>query len=151
MIHEFLEDHLGPRLPHCKFEYPIKTTVDGVEFVGRVDCYDPVNGAIIDWKSRASFYKHNPPVQRHLDQLLVYMNALDVQYGQVIYVSKKDLEIRPWPEKDYFEFDEERFEYIVEKAKRVREASQDGVPTDTESIPFDSCGCWVCNNERLTI
>lgn len=151
MIHEFLEEQLDPRLPHCLFEIPVKTTVDDITFVGRADCYDPVNGAVIDWKSRASFYKHNPPVQRHLDQLLVYMHALDAEYGQVIYISKKDLEIRPWPEDGYFEFDPERFDHLIEKAKAIRDAAEDGVPTTTDAIPFEQCGCWVCNNEHLTI
>jgi CRISPR-associated exonuclease Cas4 len=151
MIHEFIEEQLGPRLIHCKFEIPVKATVDGIQFVGRADCYDPVNAVVCDVKSRHGWYKFNPPIQRHLDQLLVYMYALDAQYGQVVYVSKKDLEVRTWPKDGYFEFDQERFDHLVEKAKTIRDSAEDGVPTDADDIPFEQCGCWVCDNEKLTI
>jgi CRISPR-associated exonuclease Cas4 len=69
----------------------------------------------------------------------------------VVYVSKKDLEIRTWPEDNYFEFDQERFDHLVEKAKTIRDSAEDGVPSDADDIPFDQCGCWVCDNENLTI
>lgn len=151
MIHEFIEEQLGSRLPHCKFEIPINTAIDGIEFVGRADCYDPISGAVLDVKSRHGWYKFSPPTQRHIDQLLVYMDALDAQCGQVVYVSKKDLEVRTWPEDNYFEFDQERFDHLVEKAKTIRDSAKAGVPTKADDIPFAPCGCWVCDNETLAI
>jgi len=150
LIHEFLEGHLAGQFPHAEFEREIALKVDGVEFVGQTDCYDPDANVVYDFKTRASWYNFDPPTQRHLDQIYVYMAALDAEYGQVVYLSKGDLEIRTWPEDGFFEFDQERFDDLVAKAQRIRDAVEEhGVAQAVREVPFQRCGCYFCDNELL--
>lgn len=149
LIHEFIETYVGEHID-AEFEKPVELETDGVRFVGHTDCYDPAANAVTDFKSRNGWYNFDPPVDRHLDQIHVYMAATGAEYGQVVYVSKSDMEVRTWPEDGYFEFDESRFEAIVERAKRVRDAIEtDGVASSPEEIPLEKCGCFMCNTETL--
>jgi hypothetical protein len=152
LIHEFLEDHLAEQFSHAEFEKEIALDVDGVEFVGRTDCYDPEANAVYDFKTRASWYNFDPPTQRHLDQMYVYMAALDAEYGQVVYLSKSDLEVRTWPEDGFFEFSEERFDELVAKARRIALVIEEqGIADSVEDVPFDRCGCYFCQEEELDV
>jgi hypothetical protein len=152
LIHEFLEDHLAEQFSHAEFEKEIALDFDGVEFVGRTDCYDPEANAVYDFKTRASWYNFDPPTQRHLDQMYVYMAALDAEYGQVVYLSKSDLEVRTWPEDGFFEFSEERFDFLVAKARRIALVIEEqGIADSVEDVPFDRCGCYFCQEEELDV
>jgi len=152
LIHEFLEDLLAEQFSHAEFEKEIALDVDGVEFVGRTDCYDPEANAVYDFKTRASWYNFDPPTQRHLDQMYVYMAALDAEYGQVVYLSKSDLEVRTWPEDGFFEFSEERFDELVAKARRIALVIEEqGIADSVEDVPFDRCGCYFCQEEELDV
>lgn len=157
LIHEFLEERLARHVRRAQFERPVETEVDGVRFVGRADCFDPYAGTVYDFKTRASWYNFDPPVGRHLDQLHVYMAALGAEHGaadrgQVVYLSKSDLEVRTWPEDGVFEFDQERFDRLVAKAQEVRDAvDEHGVAQHAEEIPFEPCGCYFCREESLAI
>ncbi|AEH39512.1 PD-(D/E)XK nuclease family protein [Halopiger xanaduensis] len=151
LIHEFIEENVGPQLADAEFEKEISLERDGVRFVGHTDCYDPAANAIYDFKSRNGWYRFDPPKERHLDQIHVYMAATGAEYGQVVYVNKGDLEVRTWPEDGLFEFDPDRFAAIVEKARRVRDAiDEHGFATCESEVPFDKCGCFLCGNETLT-
>ena len=152
LIHEFLEDYLADQFPHADFEREISLETDGIEFVGRTDCYDPETNAVYDFKTRASWYNFDPPTQRHLDQMYVYMAALDAEYGQVVYLSKGDLEVRTWPEDGFFEFSEERFNELIAKARRIALVLEEqGIADSVEDIPFDRCGCYFCQEEVLNV
>ena len=49
-----------------------------------------------------------------------------------------------------FAFDAERFETIVGKAQRIRNAiARDGIAERVEEIPFERCGCYLCREEML--
>ena len=152
MIHEFIEEYVGTRVPRAEFEHPVEHTVGDITITGTCDCYDPETDSIADFKSRNGWYRFDPPSQRHVDQLLVYMAALDAQYGQVVYVSKGDMEVRTWPEDGLFEFDGERYDKIVAKAERIRDAIEsEGIPESADDIPFEKCedDCFICSNETL--
>lgn len=98
-------------------------------------------------------YNHDPPVDRHVDQLHAYMAALDADYGQVVYVNKADQEIRPWPDGAPFTFDEQRWEEILARCHRVRDTLYDhGVPTTEEELDamFEPCDEFFCGSEDLT-
>lgn len=152
LIHEFMENVVGAdHLPdHVALEQAVEHEVDGIKFVGHADCYDPKQGVVYDYKSRGGWYNFDPPTQRHTDQLLVYMDALGARDGRVVYISKKDLEVRPWPEDGTFAFDAERLAELVTKAKEIRDAIvTNGIATDESEIPFDKCGCYFCGEESL--
>jgi len=150
LIHEFLEERLAAQLPNAAFERGVEHEARGITFTGRADCYDPDAGAVYDFKTRKSWYNFDPPVQRHLDQVYVYMAALGVDRGQIVYLSKGDLEVRTYPEEGFFAFDEDRFGTLVEKASRIQHAiATEGLPAGPEEIPFEPCDCFFCSQETL--
>jgi CRISPR-associated exonuclease Cas4 len=150
LIHEWLEAQLGDRLDHVAFEEPVETQVGDLTFLGHADAVDRENNVVYDFKTRGSWYRFNPPVQRHLDQLYVYMHALGFDDAQVVYLSKQDMDVKTWPEHGTFRFDDDRFETLVSKAREIRDAlDADGVATTPDDVPFEPCGCFVCENESL--
>ena len=153
-IHRFMEEEVSEELPnHLVFEIPIKPVVeDGVKFVGTADCVDVAEGVVYDFKSRASWYRFNPPTQRHLDQLHIYMKALGLKEARVVYINKTSLEVKTYPEEGTFEFDPVRYEELVEKAREVRDSiDKFGVAESEEEIDelFPKCGCFICNVKDL--
>ncbi len=152
LIHEFIEEYVGPQFPTAEFEKPVELERDGVRFIGHADCFDPERNAIMDFKSRNGWYRFDPPSDRHLDQIHVYMAATGAEFGQIVYVSKGDLEVRTWPEDGLFVFDPDRFDAILERAQAIRDAIDTHGVADCEAdIPFDTCGCYICRNESLTL
>lgn len=150
LIHEWLETNLGDQLSNVEFEKPVETTHGDITFIGHADAVDHANDVVYDFKTRASWYRFDPPTQRHLDQLYVYMNALGFDEAQVVYLSKKNMEVRTWPENGTFQSDSDRYGDLVAKAERIRdELAADGVATHESEIPFDTCGCYICENETL--
>lgn len=153
MIHEFVENEASDHLPdRLEFETPIENEMDGIRFVGHADCYDPEHNVCYDFKSRNGWYNFDPPTQRHLDQMYIYMAALGAREGQVVYISKADpTDLRPYPDGGTFEYDGERVAELVTKAKEIRdEILRNGIATSADEIPFEKCGCWVCDNENLS-
>ena len=153
-VHSFMEDEVFEELPrHLVFEKPIRPLeIDGVKFVGTADCIDMENGVIYDFKSRGGWYRFNPPTQRHLDQLHIYMKATGIHEAQVVYISKKDFEVRTWPEDGTFEFDEERFQELVEKAKTVMDLIEEhGVAESEDELDdiVEKCDSFICKKEGL--
>lgn len=150
LIHEWIEDHVAPNLPDLEFEKPVHAEVGGITITGHADAVDPENSVVYDFKSRASWYRFDPPTPRHVNQLQLYMAATGMDYGRVVYVSKKDLEVRPWPEDSAFERDADRVDELFEKAREIRDhVEAEGPATSTSEIPFGKCGCFVCRNESL--
>lgn len=141
MIHEEIQGMLCRQTDidyRDAIETEVEFTEDGLTFVGHADVYDSKSDIVYDIKSRANWYNFDPPTDRHLDQLHTYMRGLDAQYGQVIYVSKKDLEVRTWPEAAPFTFDDSRWDTIKQRCRRVRDAIIDGgYPTSEDEIPFE--------------
>jgi hypothetical protein len=150
LIHEFLEEFLADHLPQAEFETEILDTRGQVQFVGQADCYDPERNAVYDFKTRNGWYNFDPPTQRHLDQLYIYMAALDADYGQVVYLSKGDMEVRTWPEDRLFKFDGDRYYWLVEKAHDIMAAiDENGIAKSPDEIPFERCECYFCSQETL--
>lgn len=148
IVHEWIERQFDSPLSPVRFEVPVKLEAPPVTIVGRADCYDPVTETVYDFKTRGGWYRFDPPKESHVDQLTLYMNALDASKGQVVYIDKKSLEVRTWPENGTFEFDEKRCYYLIEKAKRIGERlEREGTPESIDDVPFDRCDCWLCQWE----
>lgn len=161
MIHHWMETRIANELPNCQFEHSLDSTIDVVspvsrktiqlDFTGTCDCWDMENDAIYDFKTRSGWYSFSPPKQRHLDQILIYMEMSDVRKGQVVYISKKDMSIRTYPEDGFFEYDKQRTHELKMKCAKIAEKIvQRGYPQSRHDIPFDKCGCFFCNQETLT-
>jgi len=154
-IHEFMEEEVIPSLDvEAQREVAVEAELDGLTIVGHADLYEPSTSTVYDYKSRASWYRFNPPVDRHLDQVYLYMQALGATQGQIVYLAKSDLEVRTWPPKsagiNAFTLDPARVQDLIEKGKHIAATIIDeGYPTSEEEIPFEKCGCWLCKKESL--
>lgn len=145
MIHEFIQEALHDNaLEVITTEEPVEFAEDGLQFVGHADIVDWTTAeqtVVYDIKSRSNWYHFDPPVDRHVDQLTTYMRGLDAAHGQVVYVSKKDLEVRTWPENGPFQFDERRWKSIKQRCQDVKRAIvEQGYPTSEADIPFEKPG-----------
>ena len=143
LIHEYVQEALTGRdsIDWRDIEVPVEFEEDGLVFTGHADVYDETRDIVYDIKSRSNWYHFDPPVDRHLDQLHTYMRGLDADYGQVVYISKKDMEVRAWPEGAPFTFDESRWLDIKARCMRVRDALYEhGFPQSEAEIPFEKPG-----------
>jgi hypothetical protein len=162
-IHDWIQADILPKHP-TMHENEVSIEVDGLTITGHYDCFDPVEGIVYDFKSRDGWYRFNPPVSRHLQQLEVYMRALNLQdpRGLMVYVSKGDLGVETYPDHfgiseeredlneqgDLLQPSEERWNSIVEKVSKVHEYLEEhGFPTSEEEVnaAFKPCGdCVGC-------
>jgi hypothetical protein len=154
-IHEFMENEVIPDLDvETQREVAIEMEMDGLTIIGHADLYEPGTNTVYDYKSRANWYRFNPPIERHLDQIYLYMKALGASQGQIVYLAKSDLEVRTWPPEsagiDAFGPDPGRVQDLLEKGKHIAATIIDeGYPTSKEDIPFKKCDCWLCEKESL--
>lgn len=165
VIHEWLEEHLKESLREegitPLFEEKVEFEEDGLKFKGRADYYNPETGRVVDFKTRANWYNFEPPKAAHIDQVHAYMRGLDTDKAAILYIQKKDMELRQFPKyEDYFTFDEQRWENLKAKAKQVRDVVKERVENREEGdyvrgmndIPFPNCGeCYVCRHEKEII
>lgn len=167
LVHEWLEERMPELRDDVVMEVPIETTIDGIDFVGHSDCvqFTDEGQIVYDFKTKGSFYKYNGPRSSHLDQAQVYMNALEANQGQIVYLSKKRLfntdrdEEQHWSQTDRYwietapknglmHVDRGRLREATDRAREVAEAiERDGLPSGPSDIPFDRCGCWICDHE----
>lgn len=160
LIHEWLEYEFGGRIPGVELEIGVEqvyrdTVVEGsrgveaepITITGRADVYDAHADVVYDFKTRGGWYKFDPPSERHLDQLTLYMDALDAAAGQVVYINKKNLEVKTWPGGETFAFDPDRRDALVAKAVAIRDGlrEHDGTIETAADVPFEPCDCWLCN------
>jgi hypothetical protein len=128
---------------------------DPIRFRGRCNLYDPDEDIVYSLKARNGWYKFSPPIERHVDQLHIYMQGLNAERGKLVYVSKNDIEdIREWPtpsaDPPSIVFDESRYDGLVAKAKRIRDAVwTNRIAATTDEIPFPKCDCYFCGEESL--
>lgn len=156
LIQSYLEERVANRCPRLEVGASVQIDEEPLQLVGRCNLFDPKSGIAYALKTRNGWYKFAPPVERHLDQLHVYMRGLGVDKGQLVYISKNDLgEIRSWPpteeNRDSVTFDHDRYDKLVAKATKIRETVwTNGIATTPEDIPFPTCGCYFCRNEQLS-
>lgn len=149
LIHEWLEE-VAPvscllREEEFEKEYADPSGNGSVVVTGAVDAYDPANEIVYDYKTRGGWYRFDPPTERHVDQLMVYMGLTGATKGRLVYISRKDLSVNVWPEDRTIKFNEEHFETLLDKARRIRDAIRDEGPiSSVEQIPFQPCDCWLC-------
>lgn len=156
---ELVRDHvtrtLREAMPHLDVNPQVEYQCGPLRVVGRCSCYDPDAQRVYHVKPRNGWYKFHPPIERDIDQLHVYMAGLDARDGQLLYVSVADLaDVRTWPphsaDGTAIEFSRDRFDQIVTKAKTIhRLVVEDGIPTTSTAIPFETCGCYLCETEEL--
>lgn len=162
LIHSHLENNMPEFLDNVEFEKELEVTLYSenheneipIVLTGHCDCFDYKNNVVYDFKTRSGWYKFNPPSQRHIKQITTYMRMIKESgtyenlSGQVVYVSKKNMSVKCWPEDASFEYEHSVCNNLLQKARKVQSALlQEGFPTCESEIPFAKCGCWICNNE----
>lgn len=158
LVHEWLEDSLGERFAGVEFEKPLNETYraeiedeGSVEFgvTGHCDVYDSHENAVYDFKTRNGWYKFDPPNDRHLDQLTLYMDMVGAEKAQVVYLNKADLEVRTYPENGFFELDEQRLFKLLDRAATIKMELDrtESLPSSVDELPFGLCDCWLCGLE----
>lgn len=147
-----------------------------IRVVGRCDVFDPVNKVVFDVKSTGSIeYRNNIPGTRYhqdffaehdrhrdyVDQLQVYMAALGVEQGRIMYTHKLDLVPRYYPTNGVIDYDPDRLVEVMAKAQEItetlRQYTDDAGQVQAEQVMadghlFDTCGqdkCWGCQYEDL--
>lgn len=134
-------------------------TDTALTFTGHCDVYDPFEEAIYDFKTRKSWNGFDGASDPHKDQITTYMKMAGVEKAQLVYVVKsapwdeaEDI-IKTWPEDGFYEFDPDRWEDIRDRAYHVYvglsqfEDEHGRLPQDRSEVPFEPCGCWLCNSE----
>lgn len=155
LIQDYLEGQLGDHDSQLETKVSLQIEENPVRFIGRCNLYSPDEGVVYSLKVRNGWYNFSPPVDRHIDQLHIYMRGAGVDRGKLVYFSKNDIaDIQEWPTSNgqppYVEFDPERYKRLVAKANRIRDAVwTDGIATEPQEIPFEKCGCYFCQEESL--
>lgn len=172
LMHSFVEEQVGGWVEasdrNIRFEEQVSREFGDhrVKIVGNADVIDYDAGVVTDLKTRSDLrYYFDPPEQRHLDQVHLYMAATGCSEGRILYASRKDWELFRWPadddkeDRDTFEYDPDRVEHLIEtRAIPIRETLEnEGVATCEAEIPFDKCStdddhddyCWLCDRESL--
>lgn len=142
-----------------EYDVPDEPVTTMLRFTGHCDVFDPFHDAIYDFKTRKSWKGFDGASNAHKDQITTYMRMAGVERAQLVYVIKsapwdeeEDI-IKTWPEDGFYEFDGDRWEEIRERAERIhdglREFGQehDRLPETVDEVPFEPCGCWLCNSE----
>lgn len=156
-LHEFVVEKLMTARPALQVNERASYNTGHVRFIGRCTAVDPEQGVVYHLKSRNGWYRFHPPVERHITQLHAYMKLFGVEQGQLIYVSLADFtDLRTWPpgsdDQTFETFQPDRFQRIVEKAEAVhQELVRNGIATSPDEIPFEKCGCYLCESETLRL
>lgn len=94
LIHRFMQQDvaLGHIRKRVEFEKQVEFELDGVKFTGHVDCFD--GETVYDFKSSANAeVSAKYDNQGYIWQLNIYMAALGVTNGKLVYIDKRDLSV----------------------------------------------------------
>lgn len=149
MIHEWLEESFRDRLQGVEFEKELHRGYDGpITITGRCDVYDSHGDAVYDFKTRSGWYRFDPPNDAHLDQVALYADMVGADHAQVVYVSKKTLEVKTWPEDGLWTPSQTRVSGLLNKAREMAEVLEEtGTPGTKANVPFEPCDCWLCDRD----
>lgn len=114
----------------------------GIYFEGTYDFFD--HTFLYDFKSTSNInYCISTPSDLHKDQLIVYMAALGIEKGFIVYIDKRNLNSK----QHLVDFDRQRLIKIFKKASKVYKAYIDWKSNGRGEIPFKKCGCNFCHME----
>lgn len=156
LIHEFMENEASEFIPDdAQPEEPMpEIEQGGVTLVGTADVVDHENEVIYDFKTRANWYQFDRPIQRHIDQLQVYMEAFGFDKAKVVYISKSDMEVKTFPEEEgeFIDRDRSRFFELLAKVMDVYSYLQEnGGVRSIEKVNelYKPCDNFWCGDEDV--
>ena len=102
---------------------------------------------IYDFKSTSFLSTKEYPPDYHLDQVLIYCAATGSKYWSLVYIAKNNMESL----QHYGSFDatsEGRVRVLFDKCQDVYQKFLNWKQHGGD-IPFQKCGCYFCQNEKL--
>lgn len=147
LLHEWIEIDIQDK---GLLEQDVKIQIEdpeinphGIYFEGTYDFFD--HTFLYDFKSTSNLnYCINTPSDLHKDQLIVYMAALGIEKGFIVYIDKRNLKAK----QHLVDFDKQRLIKIFKKASKVYQAYMDWKNNGRGEIPFKKCGCNFCHLEE---
>ena len=141
LTHEWLQKNI---YSDGQNEVPIKWTEGDIIFSGRVDCRYP--DRVLEFKSIGKLdYVRKKPKDEHVEQLNMYLHAMKIERGVVIYITKNELEV---VEHEIL-YNPKLYKKTVAKFKRLYWYTSKGVEPK-----ITKCGspwsCEYCKKEKET-
>jgi len=131
IIHEFIKNVLkkSENIKLVENEGEFTLSFKDLKIKGRFDNIIIIQGynekIVIEVKSIKSFSKFNKkkwkweevklPYKEHIDQLILYLHALNIKLGAIVYVSKMDLQTKTFLVK----YDFEKFIFLLDRIVRL--------------------------------
>ena len=143
IIHNFIQGRLG-QIGEIEFPVELKDSKFKVYFNGLCDFFD--GKFVYDFKSTANIsYNNKKPNDYHIPQILIYCKALNAKGASLVYIDKRNLEIRQFN----IDYDAKAEQIIIETFQKCEEVYEKLKDWDGVKIPFPKCGCWGCMEEKL--
>ena len=143
LLHEWIQENLETEDIEGRVEY----THDGVVLTGHYDLIFTFGEerVIADIKTTTQFAAKYLPNPHHIDQLTLYMGVLGISHGALIYVfrDKGNLVVHD------VEFDRSRFEQLLQRAKSIQEAEDQGILLPTIIPGRGGFPCSYCEWEEI--
>ena len=143
LFHNYIEENADVDVD---FEKEFEFEEDGLVIRGRADAVG--EDAIYDFKSINGMQYVDDAAHRNRAQLNVYMKAFGVDKGKLVFIDKGKMYVK---EKSY-EYSQDVYDSTMKKYHKVQKAlDKHGVVDDPDDVPFEKCGCYLCNVETLEI
>lgn len=139
LIHAWLRNRPGSG--KCEFELEVNLELDGICFHGFADAFD--GGTVYEFKSTSDISKvaQFGAFEPHVRQLTIYLKALNIQKGELVYISKSkvnDVLQIPLP------YSEQKMQEVLTFCKSVVKAIEKH--RKTKELP-PKCNCIDCKFE----
>lgn len=142
LVHEWLQSKI---FPDAKSEVPVQWSDGEIKFRGRLDGLTADN-VILEFKSIAKIdYVKDKPKPEHVAQLNMYLHAMGLPYGIIIYVSKNEMEV---VEHEIQYSNNLYIETIEDFRKEYKYRVEDKEPKPSKCI--SPWSCEYCKNEWAT-
>jgi len=136
LVHEYIQAHLS-----AKAEEEVRID-QGVLLTGHYDLLLTIDDmqVVCDIKTSKEYARNYLPVQGHLDQIMLYMGALSVSNGVLLYIMRDTGDIVPID----IEFDEEHYDRLIERFKMIQKSEDDRILLPTFSPQNNGFPCVYC-------
>jgi len=164
MVHKFLEENFEY---YCDYEVKTEKSISmevrdksGIDITvtGTCDVYIPELQCIADYKTQSGWYYFDPhednvyeQKERHLTQLSIYMKALEVDNGKLVYIDKGSFEVKQFPKtrENFISLQKHLLNEAINRGTSIKKyLINNGFPKSAREIPFEKCGCWLCDSEQ---
>lgn len=109
-----------------------------LNITGQADIYitafPPDSSFVVELKSEKNIYYRNSPSTHHVSQLMIYLRALRIDHGYIIYIQKDNLQTKTFR----VDYDKDLFNGIMSKMRSLYKSMLD------MELPAKSAEAWEC-------